>query len=306
MSGSFSGDTTTVPVLLASTGSGTFTESKAPTTLTYTGSTSVTSGHTPSPLGHAHDGGRDAHFRADRHLHRRYGRLGPALQRHHELGRERQLQHLQLQPERQPAAGHRELRRQQRLLHVGHVGLRDREHPDLALGQCGHGHLRSEHDGDGHPDQCVQRVSDQRPDDHAGPQRQPVVQRHHREHRQGLVLHHAERERGDLHPERLCSPATRRPLPVPGGQHRFQPLRGQRGADQPELHRSDLGHRPASRSPTSSEPHQQRLGTERPARHHDAGDGALGAEELHGHDDTRRARPPAPSPTSTRCPVRSR
>ena len=51
VSGSFSGDTTTVPVLLASTGSGTFTESKAPTTLTYTGSTSVTSGHTPTLSG---------------------------------------------------------------------------------------------------------------------------------------------------------------------------------------------------------------------------------------------------------------
>jgi hypothetical protein len=48
VSGSFSGDTTTVPVLLASTGSNTFTETKAPTTLTYTGSTSVTSGHTPT------------------------------------------------------------------------------------------------------------------------------------------------------------------------------------------------------------------------------------------------------------------
>jgi hypothetical protein len=48
VSGSFSGDTTTVPVLLASTGSNTFTETKEPTTLTYTGSTSVTSGHTPT------------------------------------------------------------------------------------------------------------------------------------------------------------------------------------------------------------------------------------------------------------------
>ncbi len=48
VSGSFSGDTHTVPILLSSTGSNTFTETKAPTTLTYTGSTSVTSGHTPT------------------------------------------------------------------------------------------------------------------------------------------------------------------------------------------------------------------------------------------------------------------
>ncbi len=48
LSGSFSGDTTTVPVLLSSTGSNTFTETKAPTTLTYTGSTSVTSGQSPT------------------------------------------------------------------------------------------------------------------------------------------------------------------------------------------------------------------------------------------------------------------
>ena len=48
VSGSFSGDTTPVPVLLSSTGSNTFTETKAPTTLTYTGSTSVTSGQSPT------------------------------------------------------------------------------------------------------------------------------------------------------------------------------------------------------------------------------------------------------------------
>jgi hypothetical protein len=48
LGGSFSGDGHTVPILLASTGSAPFTETKAPTTLTYTGSTSVTSGHTPT------------------------------------------------------------------------------------------------------------------------------------------------------------------------------------------------------------------------------------------------------------------
>ncbi|MGD0747496.1 MAG: hypothetical protein ABSB68_06760 [Acidimicrobiales bacterium] len=48
LSGSFGGNTTTTPVLLSSSGSSTFTESKAPTTLTYTGSTSTTSGQSPS------------------------------------------------------------------------------------------------------------------------------------------------------------------------------------------------------------------------------------------------------------------
>ena len=47
MSGSFGGDTTTVPTLLPSTGSGTFVVTKAPTTVTYTGSTSITSGNSP-------------------------------------------------------------------------------------------------------------------------------------------------------------------------------------------------------------------------------------------------------------------
>ncbi len=47
LSGSFGGDTTTVPTLLPSTGSSTFVESKAPTTVTYTGSTSITSGKSP-------------------------------------------------------------------------------------------------------------------------------------------------------------------------------------------------------------------------------------------------------------------
>jgi hypothetical protein len=48
LSGSFGGDTTTVPTLLPSTGKSTFTENKAPTTVTYTGSTSITSGGTPT------------------------------------------------------------------------------------------------------------------------------------------------------------------------------------------------------------------------------------------------------------------
>ena len=47
VTGSFSGDTTTTPVLLSSTGSNNFTENKAPTTVTYTGSTSITSGNSP-------------------------------------------------------------------------------------------------------------------------------------------------------------------------------------------------------------------------------------------------------------------
>ena len=48
VTGSFSGDTSTTPVLLSSTGSNTFVENKAPTTVTYTGSTSITSGNTPT------------------------------------------------------------------------------------------------------------------------------------------------------------------------------------------------------------------------------------------------------------------
>ena len=47
LSGSFGGDTTTVPTLLPSTGSGTVVVTKAPTTVTYTGSTSITSGNSP-------------------------------------------------------------------------------------------------------------------------------------------------------------------------------------------------------------------------------------------------------------------
>jgi hypothetical protein len=47
LSGSFGGDTTTVPTLLSSTGGGTFVVTKAPTTVTYTGSTSITSGNSP-------------------------------------------------------------------------------------------------------------------------------------------------------------------------------------------------------------------------------------------------------------------
>ena len=45
---SFGGNTTTVPTLLSSTGSNTFTENKATDALTYTGSTSTTSGQSPT------------------------------------------------------------------------------------------------------------------------------------------------------------------------------------------------------------------------------------------------------------------
>ena len=47
LSASFGGNTTTVPTLLSSTGSNTFSENKAPDALTYTGSTSTTSGTSP-------------------------------------------------------------------------------------------------------------------------------------------------------------------------------------------------------------------------------------------------------------------
>jgi len=47
LSGSFGGDTTTVPTLLPSTGSGSFVVTKAPTTVAYTGSISITSGNSP-------------------------------------------------------------------------------------------------------------------------------------------------------------------------------------------------------------------------------------------------------------------
>ena len=48
LTGTFGGDTTTTPVLLSSSGSSTFTETKAPTTVTYTGSTSTTTGQPPN------------------------------------------------------------------------------------------------------------------------------------------------------------------------------------------------------------------------------------------------------------------
>ncbi len=48
LTGTFGGITSTTPVLLSSSGSSTFVESKAPSTLTYTGSTSTTSGQAPN------------------------------------------------------------------------------------------------------------------------------------------------------------------------------------------------------------------------------------------------------------------
>ena len=93
LSASFGGNTTTVPTLLSSTGSNTFTENKAPDALTYTGSTSTTSGTSPTLSATLTSNGASA-VGPDRDLHRRLGQLGPEVQRHHQLGRERELQHL--------------------------------------------------------------------------------------------------------------------------------------------------------------------------------------------------------------------
>ncbi len=48
LTGSFGGDTSITPVLLSSSGSSTFVDTKAPTTVTYTGSTSTTTGQPPN------------------------------------------------------------------------------------------------------------------------------------------------------------------------------------------------------------------------------------------------------------------
>ena len=253
VSGSFSGDTTTVPVLLASTGSNTFTETKAPTTLTYTGSTSVTSGHTPTlsatltTAGGTPIGGQTVTFTVG---------TGSSAQRcsgtTNSAGNV-ELQHLQLQPERQPAAGDRELRRATATTRSSTtsasvtVSTPTSLSVGAATGTYGQsttvtGTLTNAVNGNPISGQTITLTLN-------GSQSCTATTD---QHGQGIVRHHAERECGDLHPRRLVR-RQHGDLARPGGQHRLQPLRGQRGADQPQLHRARPRPRPASRITLTSE-----------------------------------------------------
>ena len=83
MTGTFAGDTTVSPVLLASNGANNFVVTPDPTAIVYTGATTATNGSVGHPLGHP-DHLRQPAARQDGHLDPRVGRLGPELQRHHQ------------------------------------------------------------------------------------------------------------------------------------------------------------------------------------------------------------------------------
>ena len=155
------------------------------------------------PVGHAHDGERHAAVGPDRDLHGRLGIRSPALLGDDQLGGHGELQHLQLQPEHQPAACHRDLRRQHVLLVVDHVTIRHGDHTDHPVSERHDGHLRSTGGPDGHPDQLGDGAGYQRADDHAHAERRPDLHRHDREHRQGVVHRDADRALGHLPGHRL-------------------------------------------------------------------------------------------------------
>ena len=281
LTASFGGNTTTTPVLLSSSGSSTFTESKAPTTLTYTGSTSTTSGQSPSLSATLTTTGGTPAVRPDRDVHRGYGHLGPAVHRDHQLGRARQLHHLHVQPERQPAARHRDLRRQQLLRHDHHVAVGDGRHADHPVGQRRHRHLRAAGHRLGHADQLGQRAGDRRPDGHADPEREPDLHGDDGQQRKGVLQHHAHREHGHLHAHRLVRRQHGHVAPA-GGQQRVEQGRDQRRTDEHHLHGHHHGHqRPVAHAVDAAD--EQRDPAQRPAGGPDARDREVGPE-LHRDD----------------------
>ena len=274
VSGSFSGDTTTRPVLLSSTGSNTFTETKAPTTLTYTGSTSATSGHTPT---------------LSATLTTRTARPSRARRSPSPWARAARPSSCTAPPTRpgtRAAASATTTRTparcpvtvtyggQQLLLVVEHLGLGDRDHPDLALGQRHHGHLRPEHDRDRDPDQLGQRPSISGQTITLTLNGSQTCTATTASYGQGFLHHHADRAVGDLPvsgtfagntaPRRSCSAAT---APTTSWSTGRRPT---------SATRADLGHHGQSLTlsttltsngtPLSSQPVTLTLGTGRSAQ----------------------------------------
>ena len=202
LTGSFGGDTTTVPTLLPSTGKSTFTENKAPTTVTYTGSTSITSGGTPT-LSATLTGNGSPLARTDSDLHGRLGQLGPALQWHDQLVRQGELQHLHVQPVGQPAARHRDVRGQHLLRRIDDVAGDHRDDTHLAVGQRRHRHHGLAHHAQRHPDQRGHGSGDRRADRHLDAERGPVLHGDDQRLREGVVLRHAHRVGGDVPGDRV-------------------------------------------------------------------------------------------------------
>ena len=179
LTASFSGDSTLLPVLLANTGSNTFTETTAPTTLTYTGSTSVTSGKAPSlsavlttstgtPLA-----GQTVTFTVG---------TGSSAQKCSGTTNASGAVSCSICMFNQSASplpvtvtygGTLVLRRDDR------HGVGHRHRADHPVGERGDRRLRPVHHDHGDADQLGDRHAHQRPDHHADAERDAVVHRHH-------------------------------------------------------------------------------------------------------------------------------
>ena len=290
LSGSFGGDTTTTTTLLSSTGSSSFTENKAPTTVTYTGSTSITSGNSPVLSATLTTNG--ARWPANRDLHRRFGVLGAALQWDDERRRQCELQPRSFNQNASPlpvtgATAATLLRR------IDHVEVGDRHHADVPVGERRHRRHGSAHHRHRHADQPGDRPGDQRADHHVDAQRDPVLHGHHELLRQGLVPHHAQRFIGDYPVTGTFAGNTTTLTQLPPSSGREQ-LRGHCGEHERDLYRRHHGHERLVRDPVVH-PDEQRHTAERPERGLDP----------RAQGGRRRAAPP-PRTRRVSPPVRSR
>ena len=229
VTGSFGGDTTTVPALLPSTGKSTFTENKAPTTVTYTGSTSITSGNSPvlsatltsngAPLA-----GQTVTFT-----------VGSGSSAQHCSGTTNSAgkvscsictfnQSASPLPVTVTYGGN-----------TYYVGSTTSQSvtvttPTSLSVSAVTGATGSAHHGHRHADQPGHGSRDQRADGHVDAQRDPVLHGHHQLLREGVVLRHAHRVGGHL-PGHRDVRRQHEHVAAAAGQQRAQQLRGHPGAD---------------------------------------------------------------------------
>ena len=285
LSGSFGGDTTTVPTLLPSTGSGTFVVTKAPTTVTYTGSTSISSGTSPTLSATLTSNGAPV---AGQTVTFTVG-TGSSAQKCSGTTNSAgtcELRHLHVQPERQPATRHRQLRRQQLLRDIEYVGVGHREHPDVAVGDRRDRDHRSARHRHRHPDQPGDGAGNRWANRDADAQRDTILHGDHGLEREGVVRHHPERGIRHLRADRLVR--RQHDVDPVAAQHGSQQLRGHCGADVRDVHRCDDGHQRLVGDPLGH-PDEQRHAAGRPERRAEPGHREDGPE-LHGHHQRGRHR----------------
>ena len=283
LTASFGGNTTITPVLLSSSGSSTFTESKAPTTLTYTGSTSTTSGQAPNlsatltTAGGTPLSGQTVTFTVG---------SGTSAQRCSATTNSAGHASCTICMYNQTASPLPVTVTYGGNSYYGSTSTSQSVTvvtPTTLSVSAGDRHLRSAHHRLGHADQLGHRSGDRRANSHTDAQREPDLHGDDGQQREGVLLHHAHRELGHLHPQRVVRRQHGHVAPV-AVQQRLQQGCRQRCTDDHHLHRRGDRHQRPVADPVDLAD-QQRDTVEWPARGPDAGHGQHCPELQRHHRD---------------------